>query len=147
MCTKVQLDRSMCLQVMAENAKCAKWRRKKMKKLIQNFARSYLGIGWRDLPQIWYVDLPSLGPSLQQIWLNSGKCFQSYIGEKITFFVFLSIYSRCDTMASWQPHDTLPCILHIFGKLAEFNNLHIRWSSGNSRSDIQEGQAWMLLYE
>jgi len=60
-----------------------------MKKLFQNFACLYLGIGWL---QIWYVDSPSLGASLQQIWLNSGKQSQSYIGVKITFFVFLSIY-------------------------------------------------------
>jgi len=38
---------------MAENAKCAKRRRiRKMKKLKQNFARSYPRIGWRDLLQI-----------------------------------------------------------------------------------------------
>jgi len=42
----------------------------KMKKLFQNFVRSYLGIGWRDLLQILYVDSPSWGASLQQVWLN-----------------------------------------------------------------------------
>ena len=26
-----------------------------------------------DLLQIWYVDSPSLGASLQQMWLNSGR--------------------------------------------------------------------------
>jgi len=33
--------------------------RKKQSKLFQNFARSYLGIGWYNLLQIWYVNLPS----------------------------------------------------------------------------------------
>ena len=47
------------------------------------------------------VDSPSLGVSLQQIWLNSGKRSRSYIGVKITFFVFLSIYSRGGVAASW----------------------------------------------
>jgi len=46
--------------------------KKKMKKLFRNFARSFLGMGWHDLLQVWYVDSPSLGASLQQIWLNSG---------------------------------------------------------------------------
>ena len=88
MCTKFWLDRGMGLQVMAENAKCAKWEKnkKKTKKLVWNFARSYLGIGWRDLLQIWYVDPPSSGASLRSIWLNFGKKTQSYIGVKITFF-------------------------------------------------------------
>jgi len=53
---------------------------KKVEKLRWHFAHSYLGIGWRDLFQIWYLDSPSLGASQQQIWLNSGK---SYIGVKI----------------------------------------------------------------
>ena len=50
-CTKFQPNRSMFSQVMAENAKCAKWEKnkKKTKKLVWNFARSYLGIDWRDL--------------------------------------------------------------------------------------------------
>ena len=94
MCTKFQLNRSLFSQVMAENANSAKWRRKKTKKLFWNFVHSYLGIDWHNLLQIWYVDLPSLGASVEQIWLNSGKWFQNYIGVKITFFVFLSIYSR-----------------------------------------------------
>ena len=45
----------------------------KTKKLFQNFAHSYLGIDWRDLLQIWQLDLPSSGASVEQIWLNSGK--------------------------------------------------------------------------
>jgi len=84
--------------------------KKKTKKLFWNFARSYLGIGWHDLLQIQYVDLPSSGASLQQIWLNLGKWFQSYIGVKITFFVFLSIYSWCDTTASWATWQTTVCL-------------------------------------
>ena len=55
--TKFQLDRSMHSQVMVKNAKCAK----KMKKLFQNFASLYLGIGWRDLLQMWFVVLSSSG--------------------------------------------------------------------------------------
>ena len=56
----------MLSQVIAENAKCAE-------KLFRNFASSYLGFDWRDLLQIWYVDSPSSGASVERIWLNSGK--------------------------------------------------------------------------
>ena len=69
---QVQLDKSMRLQVMAENAVC-EIKKKKTKKLFWNFAHSYLGFGRRNLLQIWYVFLPSLGASLQQIWLYLGK--------------------------------------------------------------------------
>ena len=31
---------------------------KKTKKLKRNFVRSYLGNGWSDFLQIWYVDSP-----------------------------------------------------------------------------------------
>ena len=31
----------------------------KMKKLKRNFVRSYLGNGWSDFLQIWYVDSPN----------------------------------------------------------------------------------------
>ena len=31
----------------------------KTKKLKQNFVRSYLGNGWSDFLQIWYVDSPN----------------------------------------------------------------------------------------
>ena len=30
--------------------------------------------------------------------------------HEMSFSFFLSIYSRCDILASW-PHDTLPCVL------------------------------------
>ena len=32
---------------------------KKTKKLKRNFVRSYLGNGWTDFLQIWYVDFPN----------------------------------------------------------------------------------------
>jgi len=35
--------------------------------IISKFARSYLRIGWHDLLQIWNVDSPSSGASLQQV--------------------------------------------------------------------------------
>jgi len=56
----------------------------KTKELSQNFARSYLGIDWHDLVQISYVDLPSC-----ICGANLVKWSQSYIGVKITFFIFL----------------------------------------------------------
>jgi len=37
------------------------------KKQKQNFARFYLGIGWSNFLQIWYIDLPNWWTSLQQI--------------------------------------------------------------------------------
>ena len=89
---------------------CKKTKKKKTKKLFRNFAGSYLGIGWRDLLQIWYVDSPSWGASLQQVWLNSGEWSQTYIGVKITFFVFLSIHSQCDATASWAARHTIVCL-------------------------------------
>jgi len=46
---------------------------KEKNELFGNFAHLYLGIGWHDLLQIWYLDSPSLGVSLQQVWLNLGK--------------------------------------------------------------------------
>ena len=86
----------------------------KTKKLFQNFVHLYLGISWYDLHQIWYVDSPSSGASQQQIWLNSGKRSRSYIGVKITFFVFLSIYSRCGATASWAAQHTTVCLEFFF---------------------------------
>ena len=87
MCIKFHLDQSMHSHFMGENAKCAKWRikRKKMKKLFQNFAHLYLGICWHDLLQICSLHLPSLGTSRPQVWLNSGKRSWNYIGAKIIF--------------------------------------------------------------
>ena len=72
----------------------------KTKKLFQNFAHSYLGIGRYDLLQIRYVDSTSWGASL-----------------KITFFVFLSIYSGCDATASWATQHTTMCLDY---KLADY---------------------------
>ena len=77
-----------------------------MKKLFQNFAHLCLGISQHNLSQIWYVDLPSSGASQKQIWLNPGKRVSSYIGMKITFFVFLSIYSQCGVTASCAAQHT-----------------------------------------
>jgi len=80
--------------------------KKKRKQLFQNFGRSYLGIGWHNLLQTWYVDSPSLGATQQYVWFNLGKRSQSYIGVKITFFVFWSIYSQCGATASWAAQHT-----------------------------------------
>ena len=60
--------------------------------------------------KIWYVDSPSLEASQQQIWLNSGKRSQTYIGVKITFFGFLSINSRGGVTASWAERHTTMCL-------------------------------------
>ena len=35
----------------------------------------------------WYLGLPSLGASQQQVWLNTGKRSRNYSGVKIKFFV------------------------------------------------------------
>ena len=109
MCIKFQLDQSMHSHFMGENANCVKWRvrRKKTKKLFWNFAHLYLGIGWHDLLQIFYIDSPSSGASQQLVWLNSGKRSGSYIGVKITFLVFLSIIILimwCDGFLGCTPH-------------------------------------------
>jgi len=56
---------------MVENAKCAK-RRRKNEEIIRNFARSYLGIGWRDLLQIWYVARFSISASINIYYKEKG---------------------------------------------------------------------------
>ena len=43
------------------------WNEEEKTKLFQNFARSYLRIDWHDLLEIWYVDSPSAGASMEQI--------------------------------------------------------------------------------
>ena len=101
MCTKFQLDRSRRSQVMVENVKCAK-RQRKNKKLCLLVFHDWLA--W--LASNLVCRSPSLVALLQQIWLNLGKRSQSYIGGKITFFVFLSIYSWCNATASWATWHT-----------------------------------------
>ena len=83
---------------------------KKTKKLKRNFVRSYLGNGWSDFLRIWCVDSPSWPAPLYQIWFQSDKGSQSYIGVKIAFSFFLLIYSRV-ARRLLGPHDTLPCVL------------------------------------
>ena len=82
----------------------------KTKKLKRNFVRSYLGNGWSDFLQIWYVDYPNWAARLQQIWFQSDKGSQSYIGVKIAFSFFLLIYSRCGAPASWAVRHTIVCL-------------------------------------
>ena len=82
----------------------------KTKKLKRNFVRSYLGNGWSDFLQIWYVDYPNWAARLQQIWFQSDKGSQSYIGVKIAFSFFLLIYSRCGAPASWAARHTIVCL-------------------------------------
>ena len=85
-------------------------KKKKTKKLKRNFVRSYLGNGWSDFLQIWYVDYPNWAERLQQIWFQSNKGSQSYIGVKIAFSFFLLIYSRCGAPASWAARHTIVCL-------------------------------------
>ena len=89
---------------------CEMKMKKKTKKLKRNCARSYLGNGWSDFLQIWYVDYPNWAARLQQIWFQSGKGSQSYIGVKIAFSFFLLIYSRCGAPASWAARHTIVCL-------------------------------------
>ena len=85
-------------------------KKKKTKKLKRKFVRSYLGNGWSDFLQIWYVDYPNWAERLQQIWFQSDKGSQSYIGVKIAFSFFLLIYSRCGAPASWAARHTIVCL-------------------------------------
>jgi len=68
----------------------------------------YLKNGWNDLFQILYVHAPTWWASLQQIWFNLGKRSWSYIGVKISFSFFLSIYSQYGAPTSWAA-DTQMC--------------------------------------
>ena len=85
-------------------------KKKKTKKLKRNFVRSYLGNGWSDFLQIWYVDYPNWAASLQQMWFQSDKGSQNYTGVKIAFSFFLLIYSRCGAPASWAARHTIVCL-------------------------------------
>ena len=87
-----------------------KMKKKKTKKLKRNFVRSYLGNGSSDFLQIWYVDYPNWVARIQQIWFQSDKGSQSYIGVKIAFSFFLLIYSRCGAPASWAARHTIVCL-------------------------------------
>ena len=87
-----------------------KMKKKKMKKLKRNFVCSNLGNSWSDFLQIWYVDSPNRAARLQQIWFQSDKGSQSYIGVKIAFPVFLLIYSRCGAPTSWAARHTTVCL-------------------------------------
>ena len=99
------------------------WSARKMKnKKPRNYFKTaclYLGIGRCNVLQNWYVDLATLGASLQQIWVHSGERSQSYIGVKIMFFVFLSICSTHGT-TQWLlgPHNTLLYVL-----ITQYNTL------------------------
>ena len=85
-CAKFQPNPSTHSCFMVDFAKCANEDKgKKTKKLKWNFVRSYLGNGLSDFLQIWYVDFPILSAILQQIWFQSDKGSQSYIGVKIAF--------------------------------------------------------------
>ena len=95
---------------VCEMKKMKKKKKKKMKKLKRNFVRSYLGNGWSDFLQVWYVDSPNWAARLQQIWFQSDKGSQSYIGVKIAFSFFLLIYSRCGAPASWAARHTIVCL-------------------------------------
>ena len=85
-------------------------KKKKTKKLKRNFVRSYLGNGWSDFLQIWYVDSPNWAARLYKIWFQSDKGLQSYIGVKNAFSFFLLIYSRCGAPASWAARHTIVCL-------------------------------------
>ena len=87
----------------------------KTKKVKRNFVRSYLGNGWSDFLHIWYVDYPNWAAHLQQIWFQSDKGSQSYIGVKIAFSFSLLIYSRCGAPVSWAARHTIVCLdLYIY---------------------------------
>jgi len=98
--------------------KKAKNKKKNMKKFKRNLEHSYIKNGSNDLRLGWYVDLPTWWASLQQIWLNSGKRFWSYMGVKITSSFFLSIYSWCGTLASWAIRYTTMCLDYAFSNIS-----------------------------
>ena len=91
------------------------------------------------LAQIWYVDLPTL----QQIWFDSDKKSQSYIGVKIMFNIFLSIYSWCGVMASWAARHTIVCVDTSIQKIKNFqleyrddskNYWHLKWKINKNQT-------------
>ena len=109
-----------------------KKKKKKTKKLKRNFVRSYLGNGWSDFLQIWYVDYPNWAARLQQIWFQSDKGSQSCIGVKIAFSFFLLIYSRCGAPASWAARHTIVCLDLEYNS---FNESLSKWTTVNLDSD------------
>ena len=109
-CANLQPDWRTNSCFMANFAKCAKRRTEKKR----NFGRSYLGNGWSDFLHILYVDSPTARALLQQIRLQLDKGSRSYKGVKITFTIFLLIYSQCGAPASWAARHTTVC-LDIWG--------------------------------
>ena len=105
-----------------EVCKMKNTKKKKTKKLKRNFVRSYLGNGWTDFLQIWYVD--SHNWPAQQIWFQSDKGSQNYIGVKIAFSFFLLIYSRCGVPVSWAARHTIMC-LDLHETNYEVHNMHV----------------------
>jgi len=104
--TKFQLDPSIYLHFIAIFL-CVQKDEEKIKPFKEKLWVLVQYI-WSDLLQIWYVDLPNLQASLQQVWL--GKESWSYIGMKIMFSYFLSIYSLCGVLASWASRHTTMCL-------------------------------------
>ena len=49
----------MFYREFSEVCEMKKMKKKKTKKLKRHFVRSYLGNGWSDFLQIWYVDSPN----------------------------------------------------------------------------------------
>ena len=86
---------------------CEKTKKEKKKR---NFGHSYLRNGLSDFLQIWNVDSPSWRETLQQIWFQSDEVSPRYKCVKMTFFFFLSIYSRCGAPASWAARHTIVCL-------------------------------------
>jgi len=86
---KFQLDYYTYSCFIAEDASLQN--EEKTKKKNNFFAQLYLGIGWSDLLQIWYTELPILQTSVLQIWLNSGKRSWSYIGVRMMFSLAICI--------------------------------------------------------
>ena len=79
-CTKFHHDSSMHSQGMVENVKCAKDEEEQKNQEIILKLCLLISQDWLvQCASNWYVDLPSLGASLQQIWVNSGERSQSYI--------------------------------------------------------------------
>ena len=106
-------------------------KKKKTKKLKRNFVRSYLGNGWSDFLQIWYVVYPNWAARLQQIWFQSDKGSQSYIGVKIAFSFFLLIYSRCGAPASWAARHTIVCLDPLTSKFTNKSLTYVTISQTN----------------
>jgi len=114
-------------------SKCAKRQRMRSRKKQRNLNETLGACISKTAGAISFkysIGLPTWQISLQQIWLNSGMRSWSYIGVKIMFSFFLSIYSQCSAPTSWATrHNTVCLDTNLLSRLQGKLILAMTWKS------------------